>query len=48
MLFGGGERAEEQHRVLITAAGTSLHMTQVVWVGALGGGMVLRECSVRG
>ncbi|MFE8016741.1 methyltransferase [Streptomyces antibioticus] len=48
MLFGGGERTEEQYRALITEAGMALHLTQVVSAGALGGDMVLLECSVRG
>ncbi|MEV7287897.1 methyltransferase [Streptomyces sp. NPDC093252] len=47
MLFGGGERTEEQYRTLITDAGMSLDLTQVVSSGALGGEMVLLECSVR-
>lgn len=47
MLFGGGERTEEQYRALITEAGMSLDLTQVVSAGALGGDMVLLECTVR-
>ncbi|MFJ7242879.1 methyltransferase [Streptomyces olivaceus] len=45
-LFGGGERTEEQYRTLIAEAGMSLDLTQVVSAGALGGEMVLLECSV--
>lgn len=46
MLFGGGERTAEQYRELIGRAGMSLHGTATVGSGAIGGDMVLFECTV--